>query len=77
MKENEFKIILEDINEKYHTMIEGQHLFNEKLDRHIPPLLVSVPRLTLVPDQYVQPKAGLGAGGFLLPYLQCASRVMK
>ena len=34
MKGNEFKIILEDINEKFDTLIEGQNLFNEKLDRH-------------------------------------------
>jgi len=35
MKGNEFKIILEDINEKFDTIIEGQNLLNEKLDRHI------------------------------------------
>jgi uncharacterized coiled-coil DUF342 family protein len=35
MKGDEFKIILEDINEKFDTLIEGQNLFNEKLDRHI------------------------------------------
>jgi len=35
MKGNEFKIILEDINEKFDTLIEGQNLINEKLDRHI------------------------------------------
>jgi len=34
MKGDEFKIILEDINEKFDTLIEGQNLFNEKLDRH-------------------------------------------
>ena len=34
MKGDEFKIILEDINEKFDTMIEGQNLLNEKLDRH-------------------------------------------
>lgn len=35
MKENGFKIIREDINEKFDTLIEGQNLLNEKLDRHI------------------------------------------
>jgi hypothetical protein len=35
MKGDEFRIILEDINEKFDTMIEGQNLLNEKLDRHI------------------------------------------
>jgi hypothetical protein len=35
MKGDEFKIILEDINEKFDTLIEGQNLLNEKLDRHI------------------------------------------
>jgi hypothetical protein len=35
MKGNEFKITLEDINEKFDTLIEGQNLINEKLDRHI------------------------------------------
>ncbi len=35
MKPDEFKIILEDINEKFDTLIEGQNLLNEKLDRHI------------------------------------------
>jgi hypothetical protein len=34
MKSNEYKIILEDINEKFDTLIEGQNLLNEKLDRH-------------------------------------------
>ena len=34
MKGDEFKIILEDINEKFDTLIEGQNLLNEKLDRH-------------------------------------------
>jgi hypothetical protein len=34
MKPDEFKIILEDINEKFDTLIEGQNLLNEKLDRH-------------------------------------------
>ena len=34
MKGGEFKIILEDINEKFDTLIEGQNLLNEKLDRH-------------------------------------------
>jgi hypothetical protein len=33
MKGDEFKIILEDINEKFDTLIEGQNLLNEKLDR--------------------------------------------
>jgi len=35
MKGDEFKIILEDINEKFDTLIEGQNLLNEKLDRHV------------------------------------------
>jgi hypothetical protein len=35
MKGDEFKIILEDINEKFDTMIEGHKLLNEKLDRQI------------------------------------------
>lgn len=35
MKGDEFKIILEDINEKFDTLIEGQNLLNEQLDRHI------------------------------------------
>ncbi len=35
MKPDKFNIILEDINEKFDTLIEGQNLFNEKLDRHI------------------------------------------
>ena len=35
MKGDEFKIILEDINEKFDTLIEGQNLLNEKLDRHM------------------------------------------
>ena len=35
MKGDEFKIILEDINEKFDTLIDGQNLLNEKLDRHI------------------------------------------
>ena len=34
MKGDEFKIILTDINEKFDTLIEGQNLLNEKLDRH-------------------------------------------
>ncbi len=34
MKGNEFKIILTDINERFDTLIEGQNLLNEKLDRH-------------------------------------------
>lgn len=35
MKGDEFKIIPEDINEKFDTIIEGQNLLNEKLDRHV------------------------------------------
>jgi hypothetical protein len=35
MKGDEFKIILEDINEKFDVMIEGHKLLNEKLDRQI------------------------------------------
>jgi hypothetical protein len=35
MKGDEFKIILEDINEKFDTLLEGQNLLNEKLDRHM------------------------------------------
>jgi hypothetical protein len=35
MKENGFKIVFEDINEKFDTLIKGQNLLNEKLDRHI------------------------------------------
>ena len=35
MKGDEFKIILEDINEKFDTLIEGQNLLNEKLDRRV------------------------------------------
>jgi hypothetical protein len=35
MKEIGVKIILEDINEKFDTLIEGQNLLNEKQDRHI------------------------------------------
>jgi hypothetical protein len=35
MKGDEFKIILEDINEKFDTLIEGQNLLNEKHDRHV------------------------------------------
>jgi hypothetical protein len=35
MKGDEFKIILEDINGKFDTLIKGQNLFNEKLGRHI------------------------------------------
>ena len=34
MKSDEFKNILTDINEKFDTLIEGQNLLNEKLDRH-------------------------------------------
>jgi chromosome segregation ATPase len=35
MKGDEVKIILEDVSEKFDTIIEGQNLLNEKLDRHI------------------------------------------
>ena len=35
MKGDEFKIILEDINEKFDVLIEGHKLLNEKLDRQI------------------------------------------
>ena len=35
MKGDEFKIILEDINEKFDTIIEGQNLLHEKFDQHI------------------------------------------
>jgi hypothetical protein len=35
MKGDEFKIILEDINEKFDVIIEGHKLLNEKLDRQI------------------------------------------
>ena len=35
MKGDEFKIILEGVNKKVGTLIEGQNLLNEKLDRHI------------------------------------------
>ncbi len=35
MKDGEFKIILEDINEKFDILVEGHKLLNEKLDRHI------------------------------------------
>ena len=34
MKSDEFKNILTDINERFDTLIEGQNLLNEKLDRH-------------------------------------------
>jgi hypothetical protein len=34
VKSDEFKNILTDINEKFDTLIEGQNLLNEKLDRH-------------------------------------------
>jgi hypothetical protein len=33
MKGDEFKIILEDINEKFDTLIEGHHSLNEQLER--------------------------------------------
>ena len=33
MKSDEFKIILEDINEKFDLVIEGHKLLHEKLDR--------------------------------------------
>jgi hypothetical protein len=35
MKGDEFKIILEDTNEKFDVIIEGHKLLNEKLDRQI------------------------------------------
>jgi chromosome segregation ATPase len=35
MKGDEVKIILEDVNEKFDTIIKGQNLLNEKLDRHV------------------------------------------
>ncbi len=35
MKGDEFKIILEDVNEKFDVIIEGHKLLNEKLDRQI------------------------------------------
>ncbi len=35
MKGDEFTIILEDINEKFDTLIEGQSLLKERLDRHV------------------------------------------
>ncbi len=35
MKSDEFKIILKDVNEKFDTLIEGQNLLNETLDRHM------------------------------------------
>jgi NifB/MoaA-like Fe-S oxidoreductase len=35
MKGDEFKIILEDIDEKFDLLIEGHKLLGEKLDRHI------------------------------------------
>lgn len=35
MKGDEFTIILEDINEKFDTLIEGQNLLKERLDRHV------------------------------------------
>ena len=34
MKPDEFKIVLEDINEKFETLIEGHKLLNENLHRH-------------------------------------------
>jgi hypothetical protein len=33
MKGDEFKIILEDINEKFDTLIEGHNSLNEQLER--------------------------------------------
>ena len=33
MKPDEFKIVLEDINEKFETLIEGHKLLNENLHR--------------------------------------------
>jgi hypothetical protein len=35
MKGDEFKIILEDINEKFDVLIEGHKQLGKKLDRHI------------------------------------------
>ena len=32
---DELKIILEDVKEKFDTVIEGIQMINEKLDRHI------------------------------------------
>lgn len=32
---DELKIVLEDVKEKFDTVIEGIHMINEKLDRHI------------------------------------------
>jgi hypothetical protein len=34
MKGDEFTIIVEDINEKFDILIEGQSLLKERLDRH-------------------------------------------
>jgi hypothetical protein len=34
MKADHFKNFIENINEKFDTLIEGQPLLNEKLDRH-------------------------------------------
>ncbi len=31
----ELKIVLEDVGKKFDTVIEGIHMINEKLDRHI------------------------------------------
>jgi hypothetical protein len=33
MKGNEFRIILEDVNEKFDVIMEGHKLLNERLDR--------------------------------------------
>ncbi len=32
---DELQIVLKDVKEKFDTMIEGIHMINEKLDRHI------------------------------------------
>jgi len=40
MKGDEFKKILEDINDKFDTLIEGQNLLNERIDRHITPPII-------------------------------------
>jgi hypothetical protein len=32
---DELKIVLEDVNEKFDTVIEGINMINEKMDRHI------------------------------------------
>jgi hypothetical protein len=32
---DELQIVLKDVKEKFDTIIEGIHMINEKLDRHI------------------------------------------